>query len=90
VAVTGTTGARADLGTQARATVERLRRVTELPVVVGFGLSRPEHVRATLAFADGVVVGSALVDAVRAGGVDPVGVFGRRFDALCAAARSPA
>jgi tryptophan synthase alpha chain len=90
VAVTGTTGARAELGTHARATVERLRRVTELPVVVGFGLSQPEHVRATLAFADGVVVGSALVDAVRDGGIDPVGAFGRRFDALCAAAHSSA
>jgi tryptophan synthase alpha chain len=86
VAVTGTTGARTDLGTQARTTVERLRRVTEVPVVVGFGLSTPEHVRRTLAFADGVVIGSALVDAVRRGGADPVESFGRSFDALRAAA----
>lgn len=89
VAVTGTTGARHDLGTQARTTVERLRRVTDVPVVVGFGLSTPEHVRRTLAFADGVVVGSALVDAVREAGVEPVEAFGRVFDALLAAARTP-
>ena len=88
VAVTGTTGARSDLGTQARTTVERLRRVTDVPVVVGFGLSTPEHVRRTIAFADGVVIGSALVDAVRGGGADPVASFGRAFDALRAAAVS--
>ena len=90
VAVTGTTGARIDLGTQACTTVERLRRVTDVPVVVGFGLSTPEHVRRTLAFADGVVVGSALVDAVRQGAADPVAAFGRVFDSLLAAARSGA
>jgi len=90
VAVTGTTGARTDFGTQARATVERLRRVTDVPVVVGFGISTPEHVRRTLTFADGVVVGSALVDAIRAGDDDPVVAFGRLFDSLLAAARPAA
>jgi tryptophan synthase alpha chain len=62
VAVAGTTGARATLGAAARSTVERVRQATSLPVVVGFGISTPEQVRAACAFADGVVVGSALVD----------------------------
>jgi tryptophan synthase alpha chain len=38
--------------------------VTSLPVALGFGVSRPEHVVEVLAFADAVVVGSALVDVV--------------------------
>jgi tryptophan synthase alpha chain len=66
VAVTGTTGARERLGTSARETVARIRRVTALPVVVGFGISSPELVREACAFADGAVVGSALLDFLRA------------------------
>ena len=65
IAVKGTTGARAEVGTRARETVQRVRALSERPVVVGFGISTPEHVRATCTFADGVVVGSALVDLVR-------------------------
>jgi tryptophan synthase alpha chain len=41
-----------------------VRAVTSLPVALGFGVSRPEHVTEILAFADAVVVGSALVDVV--------------------------
>ena len=90
VAVTGTTGARADLGPQAEETVRRLRRVTDQPVVVGFGISTPEHVRATCRFADGVVVGSALVDFVRqhAGADDLPARFAARVDLLAAAAHA--
>ncbi|MFQ5601194.1 MAG: tryptophan synthase subunit alpha, partial [Candidatus Krumholzibacteriia bacterium] len=54
VAVTGTTGAREQLGRQAEETVARLRQVTPIPVVVGFGISTPTHVRQTCRFADGV------------------------------------
>jgi tryptophan synthase alpha chain len=45
------------------AAVGNLRAVTTLPVCVGFGISRPDHARAVGAMADGVVVGSAIVDA---------------------------
>jgi tryptophan synthase alpha chain len=45
--------------------VARIRRATNLPIVVGFGISRREHVRAVAAHADGVVVGSALVNCIR-------------------------
>jgi tryptophan synthase alpha chain len=71
VAVTGTTGARERLDDRARQTVERVRRVSTLPVVVGFGISTPDQVRATCEFADGVVVGRALVDFVRTHAADP-------------------
>jgi tryptophan synthase alpha chain len=88
VAVAGTTGARKQLGSDARDTIGRLRGVTALPVVVGFGISTPEHVRATCAFADGAVVGSALVDLIReqqASDALPQ-LFAARIAALAAAA----
>ena len=64
----GVTGARArvpeDLGVQ----VARVRAATTLPVAVGFGISTAAQVRETARLADGVVVGSALVEALAAGG----------------------
>ena len=60
----GVTGARAEIAAGARALVERIRAVTLLPVAVGFGLSRPEHVREVGEWADAAVVGSALVDVI--------------------------
>ena len=92
VAVTGTTGARTELSGQARDTVERLRQVTRLPVVVGFGISTPEHVRDACRFADGVVVGSALVELVRHAppGSPGVELFARRVRELADAAHASA
>jgi tryptophan synthase alpha chain len=59
----GVTGARAHLPPELPATVGRLRAATDLPICVGFGISRPEHAEAVARVADGVVVGSALVEA---------------------------
>jgi tryptophan synthase alpha chain len=59
----GVTGARADLPPDLPATIGRLRAATDLPICVGFGISRPEHAEAVARVADGVVVGSALVEA---------------------------
>ncbi|HEX9773993.1 MAG TPA: tryptophan synthase subunit alpha [Actinomycetota bacterium] len=57
----GVTGERAELNAGARALVERIRAATDLPVAVGIGVSTPEHARDVAAYADGVIVGSALV-----------------------------
>ena len=46
------------------ALVKTIKSGSDLPVVVGFGISRPEHVRHVTAFADGAVVGSALVNVI--------------------------
>jgi tryptophan synthase alpha chain len=64
VSLTGVTGARRALATDVSELVGRVRRHTELPIVVGFGISAPEHVSALRGTADGVAVGSAAIDAV--------------------------
>ena len=61
VSVTGVTGARTEQS-DVRAQVERLKRATRTPIAVGFGVSTPAHTATFGAFADGVIVGSALVD----------------------------
>ena len=64
VSLTGVTGARQDLSSGVESLVSRVRRHTDLPILVGFGVSRREHVEAIGRFADGAVVASALLDAI--------------------------
>ncbi len=64
VSLTGVTGARAEVATDLEASVSAIRRVTKVPVCVGFGISTPEQAEQIGRFADGVVVGSALVDRI--------------------------
>jgi len=65
--VTGVTGARTTLATDLGQFVERVRSLTIKPLAVGFGISTPEQVVQVGQFADGVVVGSALINAVNEG-----------------------
>jgi tryptophan synthase alpha chain len=58
---TGITGEQDALSDEARPLVERLRALTDEPIVLGFGISTPQQAAAAAAAADGVVVGSALV-----------------------------
>jgi tryptophan synthase alpha chain len=58
----GVTGARSDVPPDVKGMVRRLRRLTKLPIAVGFGIARSEQVAALDGVADGVVVGSALVE----------------------------
>ncbi len=60
----GVTGTRQTVASSAAPLVARLRAVTTLPIAVGFGISRPEHVREICAFADAAVVGSAIVQVI--------------------------
>ncbi|MBI1953325.1 MAG: tryptophan synthase subunit alpha [Candidatus Omnitrophica bacterium] len=64
VSLTGVTGARARLPVSLTDHVRLIKRMTTLPVCVGFGISRPDQVRAVTRVADGVIVGSALLAAV--------------------------
>ena len=65
VSVTGITGAAAPDTAKVTAAVARIKRYTRLPVAVGFGVRTAEQARAIAEGADGVVVGSALIDALR-------------------------
>jgi len=64
VSRTGVTGQRQRLAEDAKKLVKRLRRVTELPIALGFGISTPEQFAEVGEFADAVVVGSAIVETI--------------------------
>ena len=70
VSVVGITGARDRLPVGLRELLARLRTMTDLPLCVGFGVSKPEHVRELKEIADGVIVGSALVKKLEAAAKD--------------------
>jgi tryptophan synthase alpha chain len=61
---TGVTGARRQMTGDAKTLVKRIRRFTKLPIAVGFGISTPEQFAAVGEFAEGAVVGSAIVHAI--------------------------
>jgi tryptophan synthase alpha chain len=64
VSFEGVTGERTDLPASIPAAVQQIRQHTKLPVVVGFGISKAAHVKQVATVADGVVVGSALVNVI--------------------------
>ena len=67
----GVTGARSELADGAEEMVRRIRAVSALPVALGFGISKPEHVRQVGQWADAAVVGSALVNVIADAGHSP-------------------
>jgi tryptophan synthase alpha chain len=67
VSVTGTTGFRKDVSPALAGLIERARRVTDLPLLVGFGISTPTHAQTAAELADGVVVGSRAVEVAQQG-----------------------
>lgn len=80
VAVTGVTGARAEVGVELPSLLARLRERTDAPLAVGFGISTPRQAADVAALADGVIIGSALIDAVsRAASVDDACEAARRL-----------
>jgi tryptophan synthase alpha chain len=63
VSVLGVTGARREVSRGLREQIQRIKRLSKIPVAVGFGVSKPQHVREILAWgADGVIVGSSLIE----------------------------
>jgi tryptophan synthase alpha chain len=85
-AVMGVTGARSELGPRAAELVARVRAQTDLPVGVGIGVSTGDQAAQVAGFADGVVVGSALVAAMSDGGPAAVGALAAE---LAAGVRRP-
>jgi tryptophan synthase alpha chain len=70
VSVTGTTGARDSLSTEAESLVRRARDLTAVPLYLGFGISTPDQAAAAGRMADGVVVGSRAVETAEEGPAD--------------------
>ncbi len=64
VSITGVTGTRAPKEAEVAASIARIRRHSDLPVCIGFGVKTPEQAQRMAALGDGVVVGSALVNAI--------------------------
>lgn len=64
IALTGVTGARQALDPAVLPLIDTVRRVTTLPIAVGFGISRPEHLQALEGKADAAIIASALLDAI--------------------------
>ncbi|MCK4852518.1 MAG: tryptophan synthase subunit alpha, partial [Candidatus Omnitrophica bacterium] len=62
VSLTGVTGARKALANEVSSSIKSLRDVTSKPVCVGFGISKPSQAAALAKAADGVIVGSAIID----------------------------
>ena len=79
VATYGVTGTRDHLDTAARALVDALRSHTDLPLLLGVGIGAPEQAAEACAFADGVVVGSALMARVLGGDLDGAVGLARDF-----------
>jgi tryptophan synthase alpha chain len=67
VTLTGTTGARDDLSPALAGLVDRARAVTDKPLYAGFGISTPDHARAAAELADGIVVGSRVIEVAQEG-----------------------
>ena len=84
VSRTGVTGARQQLAEDAQKLVRRLRRLTKLPIAVGFGISNAEQFAEAGKFADAVVVGSAIVETIEQNQgreAEAVGDFVRKLSA---------
>ena len=78
----GVTGTRDSIATSLPQKIAALRKITDLPIAVGFGISNPEQAREVAQHADAVVVGSAIVDLIAKQGdkpemVEKVGAFAR-------------
>lgn len=84
VSRTGVTGVQADLPPDLHGLLDRIRAETDQPIAVGFGVSKPEHVRQIGEWCDGAVVGSAVVNLIAKegkGSVAAVGKFVRELKA---------
>jgi tryptophan synthase alpha chain len=66
VSVKGVTGAREKMSDSLGEYIERVRSYTDLPLAIGFGISKPEHVSQVGEIADGAIVGAALINALNA------------------------
>jgi tryptophan synthase alpha chain len=89
VSVAGITGERAQLPERLAEYVKGVKKAARVPVCVGFGISRPEHVAAVAQVADGVIVGSAIVHRIADHAADPPDEIARTVADLCGELAAP-
>jgi tryptophan synthase alpha chain len=70
VSLLGVTGVRSSLSERAKGVVEAVKAATDRPAIVGLGVSTPDQAAEACSFADGVIVGSAVIAAVQNEGID--------------------
>jgi tryptophan synthase alpha chain len=68
----GVTGVRSEIKTDLVSIVEEIRKYTDVPVAIGFGISNPEAVKRMVAISDGAIVGSAIVNIIAEHGVNAI------------------
>lgn len=81
VSLRGVTGARQALPSEIRRHLKQIKKVTHKPVLVGFGVSKPQQARSLSQWSDGVIVGSAIIDRIRKakGRIEPAVSFIREM-----------
>jgi tryptophan synthase alpha chain len=79
VSVTGVTGTRGNLPSELGTFVARVRKLAKQPLCVGFGISTPEQARQVAQIADGVIVGSRIIQLMETDGLASVGNFVREL-----------
>jgi len=79
VSVTGVTGTRSSLPSELGTFVARIRKVAKQPLCVGFGISTPEQASQVAGIADGVIVGSRIIQLMETDGLETVGNFIREL-----------
>lgn len=75
VSLTGTTGARETVSEQLAGLVQRARALTDVPLLAGFGIAKPEQAATAASLADGIVVGSRAVEVAEAEGPDGLAAY---------------
>ena len=78
----GVTGARSEITTDLSSIIKVVRKNTDIPCAIGFGISTPEQARKMVGSADGVIVGSAIIKLMAEYGTDasePVGEYVKRM-----------
>lgn len=79
VSLTGVTGERESLAKDLSQFVNRVRKVSKLPLAVGFGIATPIQAQTVAKIADGVIIGSALIRAANSGGIHAVTGLVKQF-----------
>lgn len=89
ISVTGVTGARPGKRFDLRRLVKMVKRLTDTPVCVGFGIAEPEQAASVAKVADGIIIGSALIEIIKGNKRDITGAVGRFLKSVRIAIDAP-